>query len=151
MLTNYAFLPRVQVDRLLQVVFDLQTVGEHQQAISLFNEILSKTTEPDIQREIYFWLADSYSANDEFRLAARYYLKSATHIAEKELDPWAQTSRYKAAETLAKAGLVRDARSLFSQLLEVTKEPARRAVLQHELQKLWLLKDSATSQFSNVE
>lgn len=151
LVANYAFLPRVQVDRLLQVVFDLQTVGAHEQAIALFNAILDKTTEPDIQREIYFWLADSYKANDENKQAARYYLKSATHITEKNADPWAQTCRYNAAEVLAKAGLVNDARVLYKQLLDVTREPSRRAVLQHELQKLWLLKGSPASQVSNVE
>lgn len=148
---SYAFLPKAQVDRLLQVVFDLQTVGEHQQAITLFNKILARTTEQQVQREIFFWLADSYKANKEYTQAARYYMKSATHLIEKNMDPWAQTSRYKAAEALAKAGYINDARTLFTQLLDITREPTRRAVLQHELQKLWLLKDDGPSRISNLQ
>ena len=42
---------------------------------------------------------------------------------------------------LAKADFLQDAHALYQQLLDVTKEPARRAVLKHELQKLWLLKN----------
>ncbi|MEJ2140996.1 MAG: hypothetical protein P8Y24_01340 [Gammaproteobacteria bacterium] len=150
LVSSYAFLPRAQVDRLLQVVFDLQTVGAHQKAIELFNKILERTTDQQVQREIFFWLADSYKAREENTQAARYYLKSATHIPEKNMDPWAQTSRYKAAEALASAGFISDARLLFKQLLAVTREPSRRAVLQHELQKLWLLKDNSTSRVINL-
>lgn len=148
---SYAFLPKAQVDRLLQVVFDLQTVGEHNLAIELFNKILARTTDQQVQREIYFWLADSYKADEDNARAARFYIKSATHIMEKNMDPWAQTSRYKAAEALAKAGFINDARTLFTQLLDITREPTRRAVLQHELQKLWLLKEGSPSRISNLQ
>lgn len=141
LIRSYAIIPKAQVDHLLQVIFDLQTLGTHGQAIELLNQVLVKALEPNIQREIFFWIADSYKADEAYMQAARFYMKSATHIAEKDKDPWAQTARYQAAESLAKAGLLNDARALFKQLLAVTKEPARRAVLQHELQKLWLLKD----------
>lgn len=151
LVSSYAFLPRAQVDRTLQVVFDLQTVGAHDQAIALFNKVMERTTEQEVQREIFFWLADSYKARDDNTMAARYYLKSATHIPEKNMDPWAQTSRYKAAEALADAGFINDARTLFNQLLQITREPSRRAVLQHELQKLWLLKDNSTSRITNLQ
>lgn len=145
LITGYAILPGAQVDRLLQVIFDLQTMGEHKQVIELLSMVLTKTPGVETQREIFFWIADSYKADDAYRQAARYYMKSATHIKNKANDPWAQTARYQAAESLAKAGLLNDARNLFKQLLEVTREPARRAVLQHELQKLWLLKDQQSA------
>lgn len=57
------------------------------------------------------------------------------------MDPWAQTARYQAAVALAHAGMLDDARALFSHLLRVTKDKSRRAVLRHELQKLWLLEE----------
>lgn len=63
------------------------------------------------------------------------------HAGNNGLDPWGQTARYQVAEMLAKAELFQDAHVLYEQLLEVTKEPARRAVLKHELQKLWLLRE----------
>lgn len=145
LISSYAIIPRAQIDRLLQVIFDLQTLEAHSQAIELLNRVLVKSQDPDVQREIFFWMADSYKANENHMRAARFYMKSATHIVEKDKDPWAQTARYQAAESLAKAGLLNDARTLYKQLLEVTKEPARRAVLQHELQKLWLLKDEKST------
>ena len=45
-----------------------------------------------------------------------------------------------AAEALAEAGMVADARQLFEALLRVTTDPGRRAVINHALQKLWLQK-----------
>ena len=53
-------------------------------------------------------------------------------------DPWGQTARYQAADALAQAGMVRDARVLFQQLLKTTTDPGRRAMLNRQLQKLWL-------------
>ena len=128
-----------QLEKTLQVVFDLQTVAAHEAAFALFEQIQQKTTDQKIQREIFYWMAESRKAADNYAEAARLYLKSAMLIGEAANDPWAQTARYQAAESLAKAGMLADARQLYSQLLKVTKEPARRAVLQHELQKLWLL------------
>jgi hypothetical protein len=56
------------------------------------------------------------------------------------MGPWAQTAHYQAAEALAKAGMVDDARQLFDALLRVTTDPGRRAVINHSLQQLWLHK-----------
>jgi hypothetical protein len=67
-------------------------------------------------------------------------------IGEDAMDPWAQTARYQAGVALSRAGMLQDARTLFSNLLRVTKDKSRRAVLRHELQKLWLLEDDADSQ-----
>jgi len=94
-----------------------------------------------LQREIYYWMADSRKAQQDYTAAARLYLRSAMHAGNNGLDPWGQTARYQVAEMLAKADLLQDAHALYQQLLDVTKEPARRAVLKHELQKLWLLKN----------
>jgi hypothetical protein len=148
---SYAIIPRAQIDRLLQVIFDLQTLGEHQKAIELLNMVLSKALDAEVKREIFFWIADSHKAEQAHRQAARFYMKSATHIAEKDMDPWAQTARYQAAESLARAGLLDDARTLFRQLLKVTREPARRAVLQHELQKLWLMKGNRSNKVFKIQ
>jgi len=140
LIAGYAIIPEAQVDRVLQAIFDLQTLGLHQQAIKFLDLLRGKALSAEMQREIFFWIADSYKAEEAHKQAARFYIKSATHITEKSQDPWSQTARYQAAESLAKAGLLSDARILYTQLLKVTREPARRAVLQHELQKLWLLK-----------
>jgi hypothetical protein len=132
---------RKQMDYFLQVVFDLQTVKEHGFAYELFKAALPKITDEVLQREIYYWMADSLKAQHNYSSAAQLYLRSAMHAGNNGLDPWGQTARYQTAEMLAKADLLQDALALYQQLLNVTKEPARRAVLKHEIQKLWLLKN----------
>ena len=130
-----------QLDQFLQVVFDLQTVKEHKFAYELFQAVLPKITDIKLHREIYYWMADSRKAQQDYAAAARLYLRSAMYAGNNGLDPWGQTARYQVAEMLAKADFLQDAHALYQQLLDVTKEPARRAVLKHELQKLWLLKN----------
>jgi hypothetical protein len=125
-------------DRLLQVIFDLQTVGRHEDAIALFKSILERPLEPQLQREILYWQADSYKALRDFPRAAWLYLKSATLLDAAGLDPWGQTARFQAAEVLAEAGLPEDARRIYEDLLRVTREPERRAAIKYKLQELWL-------------
>ncbi len=131
-------LSQEQLDRLLQVVFDLQTVKAHDAAYDLFNKVMQRTEDPKLQRELYYWMAESRKASEAYAEAARLYLKSAMLLDPKAGDPWGQTARYQAADALAHAGMVRDARILFQQLLKTTKDPGRRAVLNRQLQKLWL-------------
>lgn len=132
-------LPGEDVDRLLQVMFDLQAINKHEDAYGLFSMVIEKAEDSKRQRELYFWMADSRKGQKRYDEAARLYLKSATHIDPKSMDPWAQTARYQAAESLAKAGMPGDARNLFQQLMEITEDPARRAVLKHEMQELLLV------------
>ncbi len=134
-------LNRKQLDQFLQVVFDLQTVKEHEFAYQLFKTVMPIIEDETLQREIYYWMADSRKAQQDYVAAARLYLRSALHAGNNGLDPWGQTARYQTAEMLAKADLLQDAHTFYQQLLDVTKEPARRAVLKHELQKLWLLRE----------
>ena len=141
LLDNNKKFTRKQIDHFLQVVFDLQTVKEHELAFQLFSAIFPKIDDVVLQRELYYWMADSRKAQENYAAAARLYLRSAMHAGNNGLDPWGQTARYQVAEMLAKADLLQDAHALYQQLLDVTKEPARRAVLKHELQKLWLLRE----------
>ncbi len=131
-------LSQEQLDRLLQVVFDLQTVKAHDAAYDLFVKVMQRTKDPKLQRELYYWMAESRKASEAYAEAARLYLKSAMLLDPKAGDPWGQTARYQAADALAHAGMVRDARVLFQQLLKTTTDPGRRAVLNRQLQKLWL-------------
>ncbi len=125
-------------DRLLQVLFDLQTVGLHDEAIAHFNALLRLEIEPKQRREILFWIADSFRGLERHDQAALLYLQSAMLPGPETMDPWGQTARYNAAESLQAAGLIDDARRLFVGLLKVTDDPARRAVLNHRIQQLWL-------------
>lgn len=139
MLASYPQPSPEQLDRLLQVVFDLQTVNAHQAAYALFVKVMARTQDLKLQRELYYWMAESRKATEDYAEAARLYLKSAMLPDIQAMDPWAQTARYQAADALAHAGLVRDARNLFQQLLATTQDPGRRAVLTRQLQKLWLI------------
>lgn len=128
-----------QIDRLLQVVFDLQTAGEHELAYALFADSMRYVQDEKIQRELLYWMAESRKAQERYEEAARLYLKSADHPVPDNMDPWAQTARYHAADSLAKAGLYKDAETIFAHLLRVTDDPTRRANLKVQLQKLWAM------------
>ncbi len=125
-------------DRILQVLFDLQSVNLHAEAITHFNQLLLIDIEPRRRREILYWIADSYRGLEQYDRAALLYLQSAMMPGPDAMDPWAQTSRFNAAESLQLSGLVDDARRIYEALLAVTDDPARRSVLNHKIQQLWL-------------
>jgi hypothetical protein len=131
-------LPEAQLDRWMQVVFDLQTVAAHRPAIQLFDRLLVQDIPPQRKRELRFWQADSWQALGKPARAAYLYLQSATLTDPSAMDPWAQTARYHAAQSLAEAGLLEDARRVYQTLLNSTREPGRRAVLLNEIQRLQL-------------
>lgn len=133
-------------DRLLQLVFDLQTLGEHDAALRLFEALLSREERAEVRRELYYWMADSRSALDEHQGAARLYLRSAMLPGPETMDPWAQSARYQASKSLTEAGLLDDAAALLRRLLEATEEPGRRAVIRRDLQQLNLEKGRGDAQ-----
>ena len=131
-------LSRRQLDRLMQVIFDIQAIGRHRAAIELFDHMPVPQDDLQRRREILFWQADSWKALGHYQDAARYYLRSATLPGAKSMDPWAQTARYHAAEALVKAGLYDDAEAIYRHLLRVTRERSRRTVLASKLRQLRL-------------
>lgn len=131
--------PRYDVDDVLQVLFDLQTLHHDKEAIPLFEELLQQPLAPEQRRQMLYWTADSYKAVDDYPKAAELYLRSAMLPGPFSMDQWAQTARYQAAQMLAKAGYLEDARNLYNGLLSATRDPAQQAVLQHDLQQLMLL------------
>lgn len=130
---------KLDTDHVLQVVFDLQTVGRHKAALQFFRELLNRPLDAEHHREMLYWMADSYKALGDHVEAARLYLQSAIQPGPFTMDPWAQTARYHAAEELAAAGLVADARRLYQELLNATQDPGRQAVLRRALQQLLLV------------
>ena len=125
-------------DRILQVLFDLQAVNLHAEAITHFNQLLNLEIEPKQRREILYWIADSYRGLEKYDQAALLYLQSAMLPAANSMDPWGQTARFNAAESLQESGLVDDARRIYLELLAITEDAARRSVLNHKIQQLWL-------------
>lgn len=127
------------IDRVLQVVFDLQTIERHRAALRFFEAVMGREATPAGQkREILFWMGDSWKGLDEPVEAARHYLLSAGYEDPFAMDQWAQTARFRAAEQLAEAGLAADARRIYQKLLNATREPARQSVLRNRIQRLTL-------------
>ncbi len=136
LLETYPRLDDESIDRMLQVVFDLQAVEAHDEAVGLLAALLARATDTQRQREILYWLADSRKAQGEHVEAGLLYLQSAIVPGVTTMDPWAQSARYQAAQQLAEAGLRDDARRLYRDLLRVTEDAARRAVLLRDLRQL---------------
>jgi hypothetical protein len=138
-------LGKEDAEAILQAVFDLQAVGQHAPALDLLAKLRGLVTSRRLQREILFWMGESREAQDDYALAAELYLRSALESAGGT-DMWGQAARYSAAGALAKAGLKDDAYNIYSSLLAATKDPKRRAVIERNIQQLWLLGPSNATQ-----
>jgi len=132
----------VELDRYIQLVFDFQTVQQHQQAINLFALISFKNLSEKLKREIYFWKAESFFALKQYDRAALNYLSSARAVTNEGNDLWAQSARFKAAESLVQAEIFDDAKKVYSELLLVTSSESRQALINQNLQKIRLLKSA---------
>jgi len=132
-------------DRLLQVVFDLQAVGRHAEALPLLEAVYARVDNQRMRRELLFWQAESQAGLKRYQNAAELFLRSATFAGSAGGDPWGLTARFHAAEALAKAGLTEDARGVYDKLLAVTEDPRRRAVIERNIQQLWLVERKTRS------
>ncbi len=131
-----SFEPKVS-DRVMQVLFDMQEVGEHGDAYILFDRMYHLVGEEKRKREILFWMADALKGSKKYEQAAEMYFRSAL-AAENSFDFWGQTARYRAAEALAENGSLADARKVYEQLIKVTRDPKRVLALERKMQGLWL-------------
>lgn len=130
-------LSREELDRLLQVVFDLQNLNLHIEALEIFEIILANGPSEKVRRETLFWMANSLSYQKRYSEAAWHYLQSA-HLLGSPGDLWGKTSRYYAAEVLIKGEFLTDAVRLFEKLLNEETEGSRRSVLLNRIQQLHL-------------
>ncbi len=131
---------RAELDRFIQVVFDFQTVQQHQQAIQLFKLVSLENLAENLKREIFFWKAESYFSLEQYDRAALFYLESARAVAGAENDLWGQAARFKAGKALMLAKIYDDAKKVFSDLLLITASDSRKAIINQNLQKIRLLK-----------
>lgn len=132
-------------ERYLQVIFDLQRVDRHPQALALLESVFLLVDNARIQREILYWMAESRAALGDYAQAAELYLRSATYDNPYGGDMWGQSARFHAAESLAKAGLSTDAREVYTGLLKFTEDPKRRVLLERNIQQLWLIEKKTTT------
>ncbi|NNL06652.1 MAG: hypothetical protein HKO86_02925 [Gammaproteobacteria bacterium] len=144
-LQNITELNTDMIDRYLQVVFDLQTIKRHEQALELFDLLPIAAFDDKLKREIYYWKAESNYELESYDQAALLYMKSAKAGDETMTDLWAQSARFKASDALLKAGLYDDAQYAYSELLKITSSDSRKRLIRQKLQHLQLLRSSETS------
>jgi len=140
--TENARITREELDRYIQVVFDFQTVQQHERAIRLFDIVSLENLDEKLKREIYFWKAESYFSLQQYDRAALYYLESSRAVADAEHDLWGQSARFKAGQALMQAEIYDDAKKVFTDLLMVTVSDSRKAIINQNLQKIRLLKST---------
>lgn len=138
-LRSGASLDRAQFEYLIRIGFDLQRIGQLESAFQLFSLMLNDVPELSVRRDLLFWMADIREAEKKFDEAARLYFQAADAIKTEPQDLWPQIARQQAAQALVKAGYLDDARQVYEHLLQDVTDPARRVVLQRELQQLQLL------------
>lgn len=143
-ITSFDKLTPEQTDSGLQPIFDLQTVGQHQLAIPLLQQVNVRSPGARYRREIAFWIAESYGATRQYINAADYYLFSAMQ-KENGFDQWGVSARYRAAEALTEGNFFSDARTLLEDLLKRAEEDKRKQLLRQKIQQLWLKESSLQS------
>ena len=141
-LQNISELNMDMIDRYLQVVFDLQTINRHEQALELFDRLPIEAMDDKLRREIYYWKAESYYELERYDQAALLYMKSAKAADETMTDLWAQSARFKASDALLKARLYDDAQYAYSELLGITSSDSRKRLIRQKLQHIQLLRSS---------
>ncbi|HEY8553248.1 MAG TPA: hypothetical protein VIL43_01760 [Burkholderiales bacterium] len=131
--------------RFVQVVFDLQAVGRHAEALELLESVGRRVDNARMRRELLYWQAESAAALQRHAEAAQLYLHSARYGGSGGTDPWGHSARFRAAEQLAAAGLRADAETLYRELLRETSSPDRRLMIEQRIERLWLAAPSGTT------
>ncbi len=124
--------------RYLQVVFDLQAIDRHEDALRLLDLVYTRVENPRLHRELLFWKAQSAAALKRFDDAAQWYLRSARFDGSDGADRWGQAARFRAAEALAKGGMAKDAEAVYQGLLKETPESDQRVLIEQNIERLWL-------------
>ena len=137
-ISGYDRLSPDQTDQVLQPVFDLQTVKQHHHALDLLALINPRSPSERHQREIAYWIAESYRETKQYIRAADHFLFSALKKADG-YDQWGESARFQAADALMQANQVSDAKVLFEDLLSRAREESRKNALRQKLQQLLLL------------
>ena len=139
-----------RIDHYLQVVFDLQSVKKHEEALVLFDLLKPEWLNNTHKREIFFWKAESYSELKNYEMSAMMYLQSAREIDPTMSDNWAKSARFKAAGALVSARLYNDADTVYKSLLAITVNNARKSVIKQELQQIQLLRNADEKKHSTI-
>ena len=127
-----------QLDRVMQVAFDLQIIDRHDLALELFEAVAAHDLTAGQRRELLFWMAESHADEGHAAKAAELYLRSAEGQGQ-EHDSWGLSARFQAANAMTEGGFYDDARMTYLGLLRVTENEKRRLQIRQRLQQLKLL------------
>jgi hypothetical protein len=127
-----------ELDRLLQVAFDLQAISRDDLALKVFEAAGPFAFTVRQRRELLFWMGESQIGEGRFAQGADLFLQSS-EVAGQQLDLWGQSARFRAAEALVDAGLLQDAFNLYRSLLMESSDENRKLQLRQKLQNLNLL------------
>ncbi|MDG2075616.1 MAG: hypothetical protein P8J24_03605, partial [Arenicellales bacterium] len=127
-----------QLDRIMQVAFDLQIIDRHDLALELFEAVAAHGLTAGQRRELLFWMAESHAGEGHAAKAAELYLRSAKGQGQDH-DSWGLSARFQAADAMTEGGFYEDARMTYSGLLRVTQNEKRRLQIRQRLQQLKLL------------
>ncbi len=123
------------LDRIIQVIFDLQTIGQHELAVAMFSNLYSHIAVEQMRREVLRWVAESYSALNQHEKAAEFLFLSAG-LGSSWNDEWGKSARLSAGDELAAAELYADARSIFEQLENDTFDPRKQVIVTNRINRL---------------
>ena len=132
------------LDRVMQIMFDLQFIGEHRLALTLFEVTAPLVQTEGHRRELFFWSAQSWYAVGDFALAAAYYLESA-RMAGEQNPFWKKSALYQAAQALEMGLFFDDAAKIYKALLGSSPDPKMQAKLRHRLAQLQRQRDRSVS------
>ena len=127
-----------QLDRVMQVAFDLQIIDRHDLALELFEAVAAHDLTAGQRRELLFWMAESHADEGHAAKAAELYLRSAEGQGQDH-DSWGLSARFQAANAMTEGGFYDDARMTYAGLLRVTENEKRRLQIRQRLQQLKLL------------
>jgi tetratricopeptide (TPR) repeat protein len=127
-----ALLPAEQ-HAVLQLLLEMPEAGGAKQAERLLKQWLPIAPLSQ-HKDILFTLGDIAEGNGQYASAGEYFMQVL--ILAGNRDPAAPTTRFRAAASLAKAGLAEDARRQYQILLTATKDPTQQAAIKRALAQL---------------
>jgi len=137
MINGFSEISPEQMDEILTVVFDLQKFRQNEYALELLNLLREKATSRKQDRELTYWIGETYQAMHHYLPSASYFLYSAM-LENSGYDQWGISARYYAARSLESAHLYADAGKLYESILNHTADEARKAELNQKIQELSL-------------
>ncbi len=137
LINSYSELVSEQMDEILTPIFDLQKFRQHEYVLELLKLLRSKAISRQQDRELTYWIGESYQATHQYVTAANYFLYSAL-LENDGFDLWGISARYYAAQSLESAHLYGDARKLYRSLLDHINDEARLTELNQKIQDLSL-------------